>query len=241
MYVLCTLAVLTLHSLFKSRHKASEAATSEAGERTDPPADGAPAEGPGVAAARGRRGGGGPGPGDSGPTDRGPEGEPGRGDGLRNVPDSRKRVQPVQRSSALLSPAVMFGTRKTWDLGHAPCLQDLWKTDISLDASSVDFLMSDGEEDGSFLSLPPAAFPQRPSLSAELSDTNPPPSQQLLIQTLQEKVCEFQARLRSEEVTRHLLLQRLQQSPEQRVQEKSSVIQEEEEEEEEEPPPAPPS
>ncbi|XP_071402957.1 kinesin-like protein KIFC3, partial [Centroberyx affinis] len=137
----------------------------------------------------------------------------------------------------------MFGTRKTWDLGHAPCLQDLWKTDISLDASSVDFLMSDGEEDGSFLSLPPAAFPQRPSLSAELSDTNPPPSQQLLIQTLQEKVCEFQARLRSEEVTRHLLLQRLQQSPEQRVQEKSSVIQEEEEEEEEEEelPPAPPS
>ncbi|XP_078139950.1 kinesin-like protein KIFC3 [Centroberyx gerrardi] len=128
----------------------------------------------------------------------------------------------------------MFGTRKTWDLGHAPCLQDLWKTDISLDASSVDFLMSDGEEDGSFLSLPPAAFSQRPSLSAELSDTNPP-SQQLLIQTLQEKVCEFQARLRSEEVTRHLLLQRLQQSPEQRVQEKSSVIQEEEL------PPAPPS
>ncbi|XP_022606258.1 kinesin-like protein KIFC3 isoform X3 [Seriola dumerili] len=110
----------------------------------------------------------------------------------------------------------MFGTRKTWDLGHAPCLQELWKKDISLDASSVDFLMSDGEDDGSFLSLPTAAFSQRPSLTAELTETNAP-SQQLLIQTLQDKVCEFQARLRSEEVTRHLLLQQLQQ---QSVQEK---------------------
>ncbi|XP_069031150.1 kinesin-like protein KIFC3 isoform X2 [Embiotoca jacksoni] len=103
----------------------------------------------------------------------------------------------------------MFGTRKTWDLGHAPCLQELWKKDISLDASSVDFLMSDGEDDGSFLSLPTAAFSQRPSLTAELTETSAP-SQQLLIQTLQDKVCEFQARLRSEEVTRHLLLQQLQ-------------------------------
>ncbi|XP_070761460.1 kinesin-like protein KIFC3 [Enoplosus armatus] len=127
--------------------------------------------------------------------------------------------RPVQRSSALLSPAVMFSTRKTWDLSHAPCLQELWKKDISLDASSVDFLMSDGEDDGSFLSLPTAAFSQRPSLTAELSETNAP-SQQLLIQTLQDKVCEFQARLRSEEVTRHLLVQQLQQ---QSVQEKTRV------------------
>ncbi|XP_073320900.1 kinesin-like protein KIFC3 isoform X1 [Pagrus major] len=127
---------------------------------------------------------------------------------------------PVQRSSALLSPAVMFSTRKTWDLSHAPCLQDFWKKDISLDASSVDFLMSDGEDDGSFLSLPTAAFSQRPSLTAELNETNAP-SQQLLIQTLQDKVCEFQARLRSEEVTRHVLLQQLQQ---QSVQEKTSVV-----------------
>ncbi|TDH17512.1 hypothetical protein EPR50_G00009820 [Perca flavescens] len=127
--------------------------------------------------------------------------------------------QPVQRSSALLSPAVMFSTRKTWDLGHAPCLQELWKNDFSLDASSVDFLMSDGEDEGSFLSLPTAAFAQRPTLSAELSETSAP-SQQLLIQTLQDKVCEFQARLRSEEVTRHVLLQQLQQL---RVQEKTCV------------------
>uniref|UniRef100_A0A8C4HJB5 Kinesin-like protein n=1 Tax=Dicentrarchus labrax TaxID=13489 RepID=A0A8C4HJB5_DICLA len=113
----------------------------------------------------------------------------------------------------------MFSTRKTWDLSHAPCLQELWKKDVSLDASSVDFLMSDGEDDGSFLSLPTAAFSQRPSLTAELTETNAP-SQQLLIQTLQDKVCEFQARLRSEEVTRHLLLQQLQQHS---VQEKTSV------------------
>lgn len=104
----------------------------------------------------------------------------------------------------------MFGTRKTWDLGHAPCLQELWKNDLSLDASSVDFLMSDGEEDASFLSLPSPAFPRRPSLSAELKEASSP-AQHLLIQTLQEKVCEFQTRLRSEEVTRHLLLQQLQQ------------------------------
>ncbi|XP_054863014.1 kinesin-like protein KIFC3 isoform X6 [Amphiprion ocellaris] len=130
-----------------------------------------------------------------------------------------QRGRPVQRSSALLSPAVMFGTRKTWDLGHAPCLQELWKKDVSLDASSVDFLMSDGEDDASFLSLPSSAFSQRPSLSANESNA---PSQKLLIQrvtwscwwtpanTLQDKVCEFQARLRSEEVARHLLLQQLQ-------------------------------
>uniref|UniRef100_A0A3Q1JYN0 Kinesin-like protein n=1 Tax=Anabas testudineus TaxID=64144 RepID=A0A3Q1JYN0_ANATE len=69
--------------------------------------------------------------------------------------------------------------------------------------------MSD-EDDSSFLSLPSAAFSQRPSLTAELNETNTP-SQKLLIETLQDKVCEFQARLRSEEVTRHLLLQQLQQ------------------------------
>ncbi|XP_044214405.1 kinesin-like protein KIFC3 isoform X3 [Thunnus albacares] len=123
----------------------------------------------------------------------------------------------------------MFGTRKTWDLGHAPCLQELWKKDISLDASSVDFLMSDGEDDGSFLSLPTAAFSQRPSLTAELNETNAP-SQQLLIQTLQDKVCEFQARLRSEEVTRHLLVQQLQQQ-QQSIQEKTSGAQTLQEEE----------
>ncbi|XP_068438710.1 kinesin-like protein KIFC3 isoform X2 [Clinocottus analis] len=102
----------------------------------------------------------------------------------------------------------MFSTRKTWDLGHAPRLQELWTKDISLDASSVDFLMSDGEDDGSFLSLPTAAFSHRPALTAELPETSAP--SQLLIQALQDKVCDFQARLRSEEVSRHLLIQQLQ-------------------------------
>ncbi|KAM7015345.1 kinesin-like protein KIFC3 isoform 4-T4 [Tautogolabrus adspersus] len=229
MYVLCTLAVLTLHSLVKSwTNKAVDSdRSSEAGGQEGRP------EGGGWGTSRSHRvrvdrmksvdfGG-----------QRGcrAEGKRRRGGGVRNIPDSRKRVQPVQRSSALLSPAVMFSTRKTWDLGHAPCLQELWKKDISLDASSVDFLMSDGEDDGSFLSLPTAAFSQRPSLTTELNETNAP-SQQLLIQnvtwsylwtpanTLQDKVSEFQARLRSEEVTRHLLLQQLQQ---QSVYEKTGV------------------
>ncbi|XP_036820184.1 kinesin-like protein KIFC3 isoform X4 [Oncorhynchus mykiss] len=131
-------------------------------------------------------------------------------------------IDPVQRPSALLSPVVMFGTRKTWDLGHAPCLQELWKKDISLDASSVDFLMSDGEEDCSFLSLPTAAFPQRTALTTtdQLETSQHNHNQQLLIQTLQEKVCEFQARLRRQEASRCLQLQSQQQS----LQEKTSLI-----------------
>ncbi|XP_032417561.1 kinesin-like protein KIFC3 isoform X5 [Xiphophorus hellerii] len=92
----------------------------------------------------------------------------------------------------------MFGTRQSWDIAHAPCLQELWKKDLSLDASSVDFLMSDGEDDGSFLSLPATAFSQRPPLTAELNASS---SHQLLIQTLQDKVCELQVRFGSEEVS----------------------------------------
>ncbi|XP_052335035.1 kinesin-like protein KIFC3 isoform X1 [Oncorhynchus keta] len=118
----------------------------------------------------------------------------------------------------------MFGTRKTWDLGHTPCLQELWKKDVSLDASSVDFLMSDGEEDCSFLSLPTAAFPQRTALTTtdQLETSQHNHNQQLLIQTLQEKVCEFQARLRRQEASR--CLQRPQQSHQQSLQEKTSLI-----------------
>lgn len=47
--------------------------------------------------------------------------------------------------------------------------------------------MSD-EDDGSFLSLPTAAFSQRPSLAAELSETNAL-SHQLLIQVTLLCVC----------------------------------------------------
>ncbi|XP_042599450.1 kinesin-like protein KIFC3 isoform X4 [Cyprinus carpio] len=105
----------------------------------------------------------------------------------------------------------MYGTRKTWDVGHTPCLQELWNKDLSLDvsASSLDILMSDGEEESSFLSLPNSVL-QRHCLTSDLSETATSEQQQLLIQTLQERVCEFQARLRSEDATKRLLLQRLQ-------------------------------
>ncbi|CAB1448806.1 unnamed protein product [Pleuronectes platessa] len=170
MYVLCTLAVLTLHSLFKSLNKAVEPdRTSEAAEQEGHLQDGGDADLCTVPRTPGR--------GDDamkkvdnrGQRSCRAEGKRTRGGGMCNVPVNRTQVQPVQRSSALLCPSVMFGTRKTWDLGHAPCLQELWKKDISLDASSLDFLMSDGEDDNSFLSLPKATFSQRPSLTAELT------------------------------------------------------------------------
>ncbi|XP_055755098.1 kinesin-like protein KIFC3 isoform X4 [Salvelinus fontinalis] len=86
--------------------------------------------------------------------------------------------------------------------------------------------MSDGEEDCSFLSLPTAAFPQRTALTTtdQLETSQHNHNQQLLIQTLQEKVCEFQARLRREEASRCLQLQRPQQSHERSLQEKTNVI-----------------
>lgn len=51
-------------------------------------------------------------------------------------------------------------------------------------ASSVDFLMSDGEEDCAFLSLPAATFPQRTALTAtdQLETSQHNHDQQLLIQ-----------------------------------------------------------
>uniref|UniRef100_A0AAV2LUK3 Kinesin-like protein KIFC3 n=1 Tax=Knipowitschia caucasica TaxID=637954 RepID=A0AAV2LUK3_KNICA len=197
MYVLCTVAALTIHSLLRRRlEKSAESGPEEAQEKAGHSGrglkDGRVVWGlaPGKDTAQYKQ-----------RVKRRKEANRGR--------NNQRAGQPVPRSSALLSPAVMFGTRKTWDLGHAPCLQELWKNDLSLDASSVDFLMSDGEEDGSFLSLPSTAFSPR----AELSESGAPPRppQHLLIQTLQEKVCEFQARLRTEEVTRHLLLQQLHQ------------------------------
>ncbi|XP_072320787.1 kinesin-like protein KIFC3 isoform X2 [Eucyclogobius newberryi] len=213
MYVLCTLVALTVHSLLKNRNKAVERRPDAEEKAATRRGAGRPKDGttPWVL---------GPGK-DCGISINKPRLKRRRETAI-NVQNGRRKGRPVQRSSALLSPAVMFGTRKTWDLGHAPCLQELWKNNISLDASSVDFLMSDGEEDGSFLSLPTSAFPRRASVSSELNETSSP-TQHLLIQkvtwsclwtsatTLQEKVCEFQARLRAEEVTRHLLLQQLQQ------------------------------
>ncbi|XP_059420598.1 kinesin-like protein KIFC3 isoform X2 [Carassius carassius] len=129
---------------------------------------------------------------------------------LDNVHKRKKRAQPVQRCG-LLGPVVMYSTRKTWDVSHTPCLQELWNEDLSLDvsASSVDILMSDGEEESSFLSLPNSVL-QRHCLTSDLSEAATSEQQQLLIQTLQERVCEFQARLHSEDAAKRLLLQRLQ-------------------------------
>ncbi|XP_064781319.1 kinesin-like protein KIFC3 isoform X2 [Oncorhynchus masou masou] len=261
MYVLCTLVVLSIHSLFKSRHKTLDPGDKEAGDGATLPGDKAPPLGEGGRVRDpgpgGLGGGVGPREMERGVTvalsqgkrqravdckasgcncankrrgDRELRCRQGRlgcgGGSLENVPDSRKQLQPVQRPSALLSPVVMFGTRKTWDLGHAPCLQELWKKDVSLDASSVDFLMSDGEEDCSFLSLPTAAFPQRTALTTtdQLETSQHNHNQQLLIQTLQEKVCEFQARLRRQEASQGLQLHRPQQSHQQSLQEKTSLI-----------------
>ncbi|XP_077942230.1 kinesin-like protein KIFC3 isoform X2 [Gasterosteus aculeatus] len=171
MYVLCSLAVLTLHSLFRRwNSRALEPAGNPEGCRPSMSGEGLEEVQRGLWISKS-------------------EGKRLPGGSVRKVPNRRRRVQVLQ-------PVVMFSTRKTWDLGHAPCMQDLWKKDISLDASSVDFLMSDGEDEGSFLSLPTAAFSHRLSLTAEPTETSAP-SQQLLIQ----------ARLRSEQLSRHLLLQ----------------------------------
>ncbi|XP_028812096.1 kinesin-like protein KIFC3 isoform X2 [Denticeps clupeoides] len=216
MYVLCTFVLLSIHSLFK-RSRTLDSDAPEAEERPGQPPDEASKVGQrrrakvfchGDSAAEA----------DVCSCLARQRGVKSAGD-LDNVPDCNKVVQPVQRS-ALLGPAVMFGTRKTWDLGHAPCLQDLWKKDVSLDASSVDFLMSDGEEDTSFLPLQSSVF-HRHCLPSDLTEPSSQSSdnQQLLIQkvtwscswmsayTLQERVCEFQARLRNEEASKRLLVQ----------------------------------
>ncbi|KAL4613647.1 kinesin-like protein KIFC3 isoform X1 [Arapaima gigas] len=120
------------------------------------------------------------------------------------TPAIRRRVRKLaQQPSPLFDPAVMLGSRKTWDLGHAPCLQELWRKDVSLNASSVDFLMSESEEDPSFLLLQTSSYPRR--LTSDLPDPNTQPDpRDLLIQTLQDKVCDFQASLCSEETGRRI-------------------------------------
>ncbi|KAG5849389.1 hypothetical protein ANANG_G00109880 [Anguilla anguilla] len=206
MYVLCTLAVLTLHSLFRARWrslKLEEEEDEEDKRHEEEKGDEAPRS---CGSAAGRS------PADS-LRSQGDQDQPGPRVRPENVPERKRRMKPARHSSALLHPAVMFSTRKTWDLGHAPCLQELWKKDVSLDASSVDFL-SEAEEESSFLSLQNSVFP-RHCVTSDLTDTSSTGDQQLLIQTLQEKVCEFQARLRSQEAGRQLQLQRLQQNREQ--------------------------
>ncbi|XP_067275066.1 kinesin-like protein KIFC3 isoform X3 [Pseudorasbora parva] len=214
MYVLCTLVFLSLHSLFKRPRDL---------ESSEPKAIEDPAQhGQDVAKMGRKKRNKHTLPGSSGALETagvsrqhdfercldGPRRTSKRSFHLNNVHERRKRAQPVQRSG-LLGPAVMYSTRKTWDVGHTPCLQELWNKDLSLDASSLDILMSDGEEESSFLSLPNSVL-QRHCLTSDLSETSTSEQQQLLIQTLQEKVFEFQTRLRSEDAAKRLLLQRLQ-------------------------------
>ncbi|XP_046720357.1 kinesin-like protein KIFC3 isoform X1 [Silurus meridionalis] len=188
MYVLCTLLLLSIQSLLK-RQKAVKPNEAEAAEYVKKPRQKSPyiqhkkVENPVGGGTQDRR----------------------RSCTKTQLKVLEKRAE-AQRYT-LLGPAVMFSTRKTWDLGHTPCLQELWNTDLSLDASSVDFLISDCEDESSFLTLPNSVL-QRRRLTSDLSDPSLS-DQQLLIQALQEKVCEFQARLRSEDTTDRRLLQRL--------------------------------
>ncbi|GLD55676.1 kinesin-like protein KIFC3 isoform X1 [Lates japonicus] len=104
MYVLCTLAVLTLHSLFKNRNKTVEpSGTSEAAGQKGQPEDGGVVEVWGTRGAESvtivdRRG---------LMSCRG-EGKRRRGGrGVRNVPDSRKRVQRGSAGGADTNPAAV--------------------------------------------------------------------------------------------------------------------------------------
>ncbi|XP_061102920.1 kinesin-like protein KIFC3 [Conger conger] len=207
MYVLCTLAVLSLHSLFKGRWRSLEPEDQEEEEKPEAPSPSCGSCAARLSPADGLRG-------------QGDQESPRVRSG--KVPERTRRTKPARRPSALLSPAVMLGTRRTWDLSHAHCLQELWKKDVSLDASSVDFLMSEGEEENSFLSLQNSVFPLR-SVTPDLTDTSTT-DQQLLIQTLQERVCQFQTLLRSQEAGREQQLQRLQQNQEQQLREHASLI-----------------
>ncbi|XP_053356181.1 kinesin-like protein KIFC3 isoform X2 [Clarias gariepinus] len=188
MFVLCTLLLLSIHSLLKRQNTVElhEAKTAEHSEKT----------GKNSRYTRRRKVG--------NPVRGGTQGR------CRSCSTTQLEVLECNKRAqryALFGPADMFGTRKTWDLGHTPCLQELWNNDLSLDASSVDFLISDGEEESSFLTLPNSVLQHR-RLTSDHSD--PALSdQQLLIQALQDKVCEFQARLRSEDVTDRRLLQQL--------------------------------
>ncbi|XP_058848757.1 kinesin-like protein KIFC3 isoform X6 [Acipenser ruthenus] len=134
------------------------------------------------------------------------------------------KLQPAQRQHTVFKPGVMLGTRKTWDLGHSPSLQELWKKDCSLDRNGVDFLMGDGEEESStYIPLQPSLFQGR-TMTMDHQEPSNEQDQQLVIQALQEKVCQFQARLRSEEASRKLQVQLMRKAHEQNVHEKLALI-----------------
>uniref|UniRef100_A0A8C9S1U5 Kinesin-like protein n=1 Tax=Scleropages formosus TaxID=113540 RepID=A0A8C9S1U5_SCLFO len=204
MYVLCTLVVLSIHSIFRDLKKALDSGRKQG--------NGPPLQGPKV------------GPRDCSCTpDLGSQDEWRYGYVPENGLEGNVRAQPARRPSALFKRAVMLSTRKSWDLGHSPCLTEFWRRDVSLDASSLDFLMSDGEEDSSCLPLQSAAFPHQ-YMTADLPESSGTRDQQLLIQALQDKASEIQARLHNQEASRRLQLQRLCQSHEQHLQDQVPAI-----------------
>ncbi|XP_041125040.1 kinesin-like protein KIFC3 isoform X7 [Polyodon spathula] len=130
----------------------------------------------------------------------------------------------AQSQHSVFESGVMLGTRKTWELGHTPSLQELWKKDCSLDRSAVDFLMGDGEEESStYIPLQPSLFQGR-TMTMDHQEPNNEQEQQLVIQAMQEKVCHFQARLLSEEASRKLQVQLMRKAHEQNVHEKLALI-----------------
>lgn len=75
-------------------------------------------------------------------------------------------------------------------------------------ASSMDFLLSDGEDEGSFLSLPATAISQRSSLTSDFANTNAS-KQQLLIQVNNKNAARSRPRLTSENHNKKTQTERL--------------------------------
>ncbi|MGH0140094.1 UNVERIFIED_CONTAM: hypothetical protein FKN15_020093 [Acipenser sinensis] len=215
MYVLCTLVVLSLQSLFKGRSKEAVPGSSD---------QESPKKGSGT-------------PKDDSSDHNGYQPKGGCNNNCRAQEECRttssiqstpkelsRHEQPAQRQHTVFKPGVMLRTRKTWDLGHSPSLQELWKKDCSLDRNGVDFLMGDSEEESrTYIPLQPSLFQSR-TMTMDHQEPNNEQDQQLIIQALQEKVCQFQARLRSEEASRKLQVQLMRKAHEQNVHEKLALI-----------------
>ncbi|RXM99676.1 Kinesin-like protein KIFC3 [Acipenser ruthenus] len=214
MYVLCTLVVLSLQSLFKGRSK--EAVPGSSDQESPKNGSGPPKDDSSHHNGYQPKG---------GCNNNCGAQEECRTTSIQSTPKELSgHEQPAQRQHTVFKPGVMLGTRKTWDLGHAPNLQDLWKKDSSLDRSAVDFLMGDGEEQSStYIPLQSSLFQSR-TMTMDHQEPNNEQDQQLVIQALQEKVCQFQARLRSEEASRKLQVQLIQKAHEQNVHEKLALI-----------------
>ncbi|XP_043937456.1 kinesin-like protein KIFC3 isoform X2 [Protopterus annectens] len=115
----------------------------------------------------------------------------------------------------------MYSSRKTWDLGTTPCLQDLWKIEPSLDNSCQDILISDSEDEVSMKS----ALIQCRGVSEEWTDPSSLKDLYLTIKSLREKVSQYKSRLRNEEARRKLQLQVLHKAHDQSIHEKLVLVQ----------------